>query len=114
MTKPAVRVALASLCLLGVSSSAQAAANPLLGRWQAESDSCLAVPELDFLPTSQIMHTAATKFNPPGKLITHVRYFVAGPKVYVSSRASFAGAPMYTMIGGGELRDNIDCKYKRM
>ncbi len=122
MVKLAIRVALASLCLLGIPASGQAAANPLLGRWQAEPggvvdaagrDACAAVPELDFSPTSQTMITAATKFRPMGKITTRAKYLVAGPKVYVSSTDGFAGAPMYTMLSASELRDNTDCKYRR-
>lgn len=123
MTKLDAGAAVAILFLLGLPSPGQAAGNPLLGRWQAEpggarladgSDACLAIPELDFLPTSQSMHTAATKFRPVGVVTTAAKYLVAGPKVYVSSTAGFAGAPMYTMLSTSELRDNTDCKYRKM
>jgi len=60
------------------------------------------------------MHTPASKFGPPGELTTHVIYFVAGPKVYVSSTPGFAGAPMYLFLSANEISDNSSCKYRRM
>ena len=119
MTK-SLKIALAALCITGIGASA-APANPLLGRWLAEPgpldrsgfDTCAAVPALDFEPASQTMYTAAEKFRPAGKLTTQVIYFVAGNKIYVSSTPGFAGAPMYTLIGPGEVRDNSGCKYRR-
>lgn len=113
----------AVLMLAGCASHAEAR-NPLLGKWKVQAngptdrsgrDGCADFPEIDFDATSQTVHTAASKFSPPGVMTTRVIYFVRGSNVFASSTPGFAGAPMYTMLSTNEMKSNdaLGCHYTR-
>lgn len=117
--------ALALALLLSGCSARGQSSNPLLGKWKAEPNGfvgrdgfqyCKVIPEMDFAPASQTMYMAGTQFRPPAHGTTQVQYLVAGNKIYVSSTAGFAGAPMYTMLGPNEMQESAagGCKYTRM
>ena len=118
------RVVLAALLTAACTSQAEAA-NPLLGKWKVEArgptdrsgrDGCADFPEIDFDATTQTVYRAADKYSPSSEMTTRVIYFVRGNNVFASSTPGFAGAPMYTMLGANEMKENdsLGCHYARM
>lgn len=92
-----VRPALAGLaCALIAATSACGAAsssNPLIGKWRAASADCQGIPEIEFTPTSKIMHMGAVGPGMPASVNTEA-------VVYRMSGKAVATAPAN---GGGQM-----------
>jgi hypothetical protein len=51
--------AAAALLALGLAGCGPGGGNPLIGKWRAATADCQAIPEIEFTPTTKIMHFAA-------------------------------------------------------